>query len=167
MLLVTGPYVVPLILLTCTYVACLVVLQDEDPYVRKTAAVCVAQLYDINSSMVEDQGFLELLKEMLSDSNPMVRCQLESLTCVASSYSLLQYLYPFCYSSILSLVHSVTHPFCHSSILSLVHSVTGPFCHWSILSLVHSVTGPFCHWSILSLVHSVTWCRWLPMLWLH
>ena len=86
-------------------------------------------------SMVEDQGFLELLKEMLSDSNPIVRCQLESLTCVASSYSPLQYLYPFCYLSILSLVHSVTHPCCHSSILSLVHSVTHPFCHSSILSL--------------------------------
>lgn len=30
-------------------------LKDEDPYVRKTAAVCVAKLYDISSSMVEDQ----------------------------------------------------------------------------------------------------------------
>lgn len=27
-------------------------LKDEDPYVRKTAAVCVAKLYDISSSMV-------------------------------------------------------------------------------------------------------------------
>jgi vesicle coat complex subunit len=32
----------------------------------------VAKLYDINSTLVEDQGFLELLKETLSDSNPMV-----------------------------------------------------------------------------------------------
>jgi AP-1 complex subunit beta-1 len=48
-------------------------LKDEDPYVRKTAAVCVAKLYDINSSMVEDQGFLDQLKDLLSDSNPMVR----------------------------------------------------------------------------------------------
>lgn len=67
-------------------------LKDEDPYVRKTAAVCVAKLYDISSSMViskdsvrkcslkvwfyfyqvEDQGFLDQLKELLSDSNPMV-----------------------------------------------------------------------------------------------
>ncbi|XP_013184233.1 AP-1 complex subunit beta-1 [Amyelois transitella] len=47
-------------------------LKDEDPYVRKTAAVCVAKLYDISSSMVEDQGFLEQLKDLLSDSNPMV-----------------------------------------------------------------------------------------------
>lgn len=47
-------------------------LKDEDPYVRKTAAVCVAKLYDISPSMVEDQGFLDQLKDLLSDSNPMV-----------------------------------------------------------------------------------------------
>ena len=47
-------------------------LKDEDPYVRKTAAVCVAKLYDINAGMVEDQGFLDQLKDLLSDSNPMV-----------------------------------------------------------------------------------------------
>jgi vesicle coat complex subunit len=49
-------------------------LKDEDPYVRKTAAVCVAKLYDINASLVEDQGFLDQLKDLLSDSNPMVNC---------------------------------------------------------------------------------------------
>lgn len=48
-------------------------LKDEDPYVRKTAAVCVAKLHDINAQLVEDQGFLDLLRELLSDSNPMVR----------------------------------------------------------------------------------------------
>ncbi|XP_034951483.1 AP-1 complex subunit beta-1 isoform X1 [Chelonus insularis] len=47
-------------------------LRDEDPYVRKTAAVCVAKLYDINASLVEDLGFLDQLKDLLSDSNPMV-----------------------------------------------------------------------------------------------
>lgn len=47
-------------------------LRDEDPYVRKTAAVCVAKLHDINAQMVEEQGFLDLLKDLLSDSNPMV-----------------------------------------------------------------------------------------------
>ncbi len=47
-------------------------LKDEDPYVRKTAAVCVAKLHDINASLVEDQGFLDLLRDLLSDSNPMV-----------------------------------------------------------------------------------------------
>lgn len=34
--------------------------------------MCVAKLFDINSQLVEDQGFLEMLKETLSDSNPMV-----------------------------------------------------------------------------------------------
>jgi len=47
-------------------------LKDEDPYVRKTAAVSVAKLHDINSGLVEEQGFLDSLKELLSDSNPMV-----------------------------------------------------------------------------------------------
>lgn len=38
----------------------------------KTAAICVAKLYDINPSMVEDQGFLDQLKGLLSNSNPTV-----------------------------------------------------------------------------------------------
>lgn len=37
-------------------------VQDDDPYVRKTAAVCVAKLFDINPELVEDRGFLDLLK---------------------------------------------------------------------------------------------------------
>eukprot|EP01132_Coremiostelium_polycephalum_P010945 gene10945-13404_t len=47
-------------------------LKDQDPYVRKTAAVCVAKLYDVNPELVENQGFLNILNDMLSDSNPMV-----------------------------------------------------------------------------------------------
>jgi AP-1 complex subunit beta-1 len=47
-------------------------LKDSDPYVRKTAAVCVAKLYDINPELVEGQGFLDILNDLLSDSNPMV-----------------------------------------------------------------------------------------------
>lgn len=47
-------------------------MQDDDPYVRKTAAICVAKLYDINAELVEDRGFLETLKDLISDSNPMV-----------------------------------------------------------------------------------------------
>ena len=37
-------------------------LKDEDPYVRKTAAVCVAKLYDINPELAEDQGFIDTLR---------------------------------------------------------------------------------------------------------
>ncbi len=40
-------------------------VQDDDPYVRKTAAVCVAKLHDINAELVEDRGFLDTLKVML------------------------------------------------------------------------------------------------------
>lgn len=47
-------------------------LRDEDPYVRKTAAVCVAKLHDINGNLVEEQGFLDALRDLLSDGNPMV-----------------------------------------------------------------------------------------------
>eukprot|EP00250_Pteridium_aquilinum_P002236 c12429_g1_i1 orf=197-2920(+) len=47
-------------------------LKDDDPYVRKTAAICVAKLFDINAELVEDRGFLETLKDLISDSNPMV-----------------------------------------------------------------------------------------------
>ncbi|CAI4231072.1 unnamed protein product [Auanema sp. JU1783] len=47
-------------------------MKDEDPYVRKTAAVCVAKLHDMNPTLVEEQGFHELLNDLLSDANPMV-----------------------------------------------------------------------------------------------
>jgi AP-1 complex subunit beta-1 len=47
-------------------------LQDEDPYVRKTAAVCVAKLYDIAPEMVEDDNFIEMLETLLADGNSMV-----------------------------------------------------------------------------------------------
>ena len=39
---------------------------------RKTAAVCVAKLFDINGELVEEQGFLDNVYDLLSDSNPMV-----------------------------------------------------------------------------------------------
>merc|ERR1719397_1921467 len=47
-------------------------LDDSDPYVRKTAALTVVKLYDIQSQCVEDQGFIGTLRAMISDSNPMV-----------------------------------------------------------------------------------------------
>ncbi len=47
-------------------------LKDSDPYVRKTAAVCVAKLFDISPELVSEQGFLDQLHDMVSDSNPMV-----------------------------------------------------------------------------------------------
>lgn len=59
-------------------------LKDEDPYVRKTAAVCVAKLHDINAQLVEDQGFLDTLKDLISDSNPMVSRSIHSATSTTS-----------------------------------------------------------------------------------
>lgn len=47
-------------------------LRDESPYVRKTAAICVAKLFDLNPTMCIDNGFLEALQEMIGDPNPMV-----------------------------------------------------------------------------------------------
>ncbi|KAH8102685.1 adaptin N terminal region-domain-containing protein [Cristinia sonorae] len=47
-------------------------LRDENPYVRKTAALCVAKLYDLKPELVIENGFLETLQEMIADSNPMV-----------------------------------------------------------------------------------------------
>ncbi|KAF4547440.1 AP-1 complex subunit beta-1-like protein [Elsinoe fawcettii] len=47
-------------------------LKDESPYVRKTAALCVAKLFDLNPTMCIENGFLETLQEMIGDSNPMV-----------------------------------------------------------------------------------------------
>ncbi|GJN93770.1 hypothetical protein Rhopal_006828-T1 [Rhodotorula paludigena] len=47
-------------------------LRDENPYVRKTAALGVMKLYDMKPSLAIDNGFLEMLQEMVTDSNPMV-----------------------------------------------------------------------------------------------
>lgn len=47
-------------------------LRDDNPYVRKTAALCVAKLYDLKPELVIENGFLDQLHSMISDSNPMV-----------------------------------------------------------------------------------------------
>ena len=49
-------------------------LNDKDPYVRKTGALCVAKIYDINSQLAEDQfGFVERIQDMLGEeTNAMV-----------------------------------------------------------------------------------------------
>ena len=40
---------------------------------RKTAVLAVAKFYDLSPTVCEQNGFLEDLEGMLSDSNPMVR----------------------------------------------------------------------------------------------
>ena len=47
-------------------------MNDEDAYVRKTAVMCVAKVYEVNPERVENLGLLDRLKNMLFDSNGMV-----------------------------------------------------------------------------------------------
>ena len=47
-------------------------ISDPDPYVRKTAAMCICKLYDISPSLVEEQGFIDSLHDMISDENSAV-----------------------------------------------------------------------------------------------
>ena len=47
-------------------------IDDVDPYVRKTAAICIAKLYDMDPQRCEDEGFIERLRRMIGDSSPMV-----------------------------------------------------------------------------------------------
>jgi AP-2 complex subunit beta-1 len=52
-------------------------LKDSDPYVRKTAAFCVAKLYDHDPKLVENSsqdgaGLIDGLNTMLRDENPTV-----------------------------------------------------------------------------------------------
>jgi len=47
-------------------------LKDSDPYVRKTAAICVAKIYLVDHRMVERERFIDNLKDLLKDGNPTV-----------------------------------------------------------------------------------------------
>ncbi|KAJ2715783.1 beta-adaptin [Coemansia spiralis] len=47
-------------------------LVDANPYVRKTAVMCVAKVYDLNRAVAEENGFVEAVRGALSDSNTMV-----------------------------------------------------------------------------------------------
>ncbi|KAG9323269.1 hypothetical protein KVV02_006292 [Mortierella alpina] len=47
-------------------------LQDDNPYVRKTAAICVAKLWDLDQERAIENGFVTTLQDLISDSTPMV-----------------------------------------------------------------------------------------------
>ncbi|ORX71492.1 Adaptor protein complex beta subunit [Linderina pennispora] len=47
-------------------------LRDRDPYVRKTAAMAVLKLCMFDRSLVEEERFLDMLKDLLADGNPSV-----------------------------------------------------------------------------------------------
>eukprot|EP00397_Hematodinium_sp_SG-2012_P015710 GEMP01016006.1.p1 GENE.GEMP01016006.1~~GEMP01016006.1.p1 ORF type:complete len:882 (-),score=164.58 GEMP01016006.1:228-2873(-) len=47
--------------------------QDPDPYVRKTCAICIPKMYEINPTLAEEQSFVpDILHDMLGDSSPVV-----------------------------------------------------------------------------------------------
>mmetsp|Transcript_85738 Transcript_85738/g.255579 ORF Transcript_85738/g.255579 Transcript_85738/m.255579 type:complete len:924 (+) Transcript_85738:49-2820(+) len=66
--------------------------KDPDPYVRKTATICIAKLFDINRDLVEDQGFIDILRDMLGDANPMVVANAVASLCEISTSSRRNYL---------------------------------------------------------------------------
>eukprot|EP00835_Amoeboradix_gromovi_P001143 NODE_46_length_27655_cov_0.671796.p2 type:complete len:842 gc:universal NODE_46_length_27655_cov_0.671796:26049-23524(-) len=47
-------------------------LKDQDPYVRKTAAICVAKMYTLSPERTVEFGFVEQVESLLQDENPMV-----------------------------------------------------------------------------------------------
>ena len=47
-------------------------LNEGDPYGRKTAAVCVAKLYDMAPERCEEEGFILRLRKMINDTSPFV-----------------------------------------------------------------------------------------------
>ena len=53
---------------------------DKDPYVRKTAAICVPKVYFYSKELAENEGLIECLKKLLYDSNPTVSSQITRLT---------------------------------------------------------------------------------------
>lgn len=47
-------------------------LRDENPYVRKTAALCVAKVFDLKPELCVEYGFIDTLRDLVGDGNPMV-----------------------------------------------------------------------------------------------
>ncbi|KAJ1917165.1 beta-adaptin [Mycoemilia scoparia] len=47
-------------------------LRDPSPYVRKTAVVCVAKIYELDPNVADDYGFIGEVRNALTDSNAMV-----------------------------------------------------------------------------------------------
>ena len=67
MLLISPSSLSPLMMANITHI-----IMIYKQYVRKTAAVCVAKLYDIAPDLVQERGFIETLHDLISDSNPSV-----------------------------------------------------------------------------------------------
>ena len=90
-------------------------MTDADPYVRKTAAFCVAKVYDHDKNLVEKSDLIDRLNRMLKDENPTVvasalaslmdiweRSESIKLTIDYSSASKIVSIMPDCTESVLS-----------------------------------------------------------------
>lgn len=47
-------------------------LTDEDPYVKKTAAIAVAKLYQTSPRLCKDHSLIKSVQQMLNDGNAIV-----------------------------------------------------------------------------------------------
>jgi len=47
-------------------------LSDDDPYVKKTAAIAVSKLFQTSPRLVKDHSFIKMLQNMLLDGNAIV-----------------------------------------------------------------------------------------------
>ncbi|KAL0246847.1 hypothetical protein GEMRC1_008053 [Eukaryota sp. GEM-RC1] len=80
-------------------------LEDTDPYVRKTAALTVAKVYDISPELIEDQGFLETLANLLNDENHVVISNTATaLAEIAASHPSPSSVFSLSYSVVMSLL---------------------------------------------------------------
>ena len=81
-----NPLIRALSLRTCSYIKvaefvratvqpCKKLLKDSDPYVRKTACMTVAKLYDHDKKLIEKSDLIDRLNNMLRDDNPVVVSQ--------------------------------------------------------------------------------------------
>lgn len=66
-------------------------LSDEDPYVRKTAALCVAKLSLTQGTWLKEFGFVDRLREMLNDANVAVLVNVVSALMEAGGLDVLEY----------------------------------------------------------------------------
>lgn len=66
-------------------------LSDEDPYVRKTAALCVAKLSGTQGTWVKEFGFIDRLREMLKESNIAVLVNVISALMEADALGVIEY----------------------------------------------------------------------------
>jgi len=63
-------------------------LRDDNPYVRKTAALCVAKAFELKPELCVEWGFVEILRDLVGDGNPMVSSGSVYRVCLVASSDL-------------------------------------------------------------------------------